>query len=127
MLVPEIRGRADDEGIARARTPVAAPDAARTRRGARLDGHARAQDRRREGRQFSPADRPQHRPDGGYGGTTSFDLPLTRADIADFLGLTIETVSRQLTKLRTEGVIRIENNRHVTVDDITRLEARSGR
>ena len=60
------------------------------------------------------------------GGTTSFDLPLTRADIADFLGLTIETVSRQLTKLRTEGVIRIENNRHVAVDDITRLEARSG-
>lgn len=60
------------------------------------------------------------------GGTTSFDLPLTRADIADFLGLTIETVSRQLTKLRAEGVIRIENNRHVAVDDITRLEARSG-
>jgi CRP/FNR family transcriptional regulator len=60
------------------------------------------------------------------GGATSFDLPLTRADIADFLGLTIETVSRQLTKLRTEGVIRIENNRHVAVDDITRLEARSG-
>ena len=60
------------------------------------------------------------------GGTTSFDLPLTRADIADFLGLTIETVSRQLTKLRAEGVIRIEHNRHVAVDDITRLEARSG-
>jgi CRP/FNR family transcriptional regulator, anaerobic regulatory protein len=60
------------------------------------------------------------------GATARFDLPLTRADIADFLGLTIETVSRQLTKLRTEGVIRIENNRHVSVDDITRLEARSG-
>lgn len=57
--------------------------------------------------------------------TAVFDLPLTRADIADFLGLTIETVSRQLTKLRADGVIRIENNRHVTVESMARLEARS--
>ncbi|MEX0405003.1 Crp/Fnr family transcriptional regulator [Aquibium sp. LZ166] len=56
----------------------------------------------------------------------SFDLPLTRADIADFLGLTIETVSRQLTRLRADGVIRIENNRHVVIDHMARLEARSG-
>jgi CRP/FNR family transcriptional regulator len=58
--------------------------------------------------------------------SATFDLPLTRADIADFLGLTIETVSRQLTRLRTDGVIRIENNRHVTVDSLSRLERRSG-
>jgi CRP/FNR family transcriptional regulator len=58
--------------------------------------------------------------------STSFDLPLTRADIADFLGLTIETVSRQLTRLRAEGVIRIENNRHVTVESLSRLARRSG-
>lgn len=58
--------------------------------------------------------------------TVSFDLPLTRADIADFLGLTIETISRQLTKLRTEAVIRIDNNRTVTVASMTRLENRSG-
>ncbi|GLQ76692.1 transcriptional regulator [Mesorhizobium huakuii] len=57
---------------------------------------------------------------------TSFELPLTRADIADFLGLTIETVSRQLTRLRTDGLIRIENNRHVTVTSLTRLAGRSG-
>jgi CRP/FNR family transcriptional regulator len=56
----------------------------------------------------------------------SFDLPLTRADIADFLGLTIETVSRQLTRLRTEGVIAIEHNRRVSVANMARLEARSG-
>lgn len=56
----------------------------------------------------------------------SFDLPLTRADIADYLGLTIETVSRQLTKLRSEGVIQIENNRHVTVENMARLERRAG-
>ena len=53
--------------------------------------------------------------------TSTFDLPLSRADIADFLGLTIETVSRQFTKLRKENVIRIENNRHVTVPDMDRL------
>lgn len=57
---------------------------------------------------------------------SSFDLPLSRADIADFLGLTIETVSRQMTKLRKEGVIHIENNRHVTVPDLDRLNYAAG-
>ncbi|MEI9412226.1 Crp/Fnr family transcriptional regulator [Mesorhizobium salmacidum] len=59
-------------------------------------------------------------------GSATFDLPLTRADIADFLGLTIETVSRQLTRLRADGVIRIENNRHVFVENMNRLKQRSG-
>ncbi|NNE22499.1 MAG: Crp/Fnr family transcriptional regulator [Rhizobiales bacterium] len=54
-------------------------------------------------------------------GGCSFDLPLTRADIADFLGLTIETVSRQLTKLRQQNIITIANNRHITVPDINLL------
>lgn len=58
-------------------------------------------------------------------GAVVFDLPLTRSDIADFLGLTIETVSRQLTKLRKDGVIQIENNRHVTVPDVGRLAHRA--
>ena len=58
--------------------------------------------------------------------SAAFDLPLTRADIADFLGLTIETVSRQLTKLRADKVISIENNRRVIVDNLARLVARSG-
>lgn len=56
----------------------------------------------------------------------SFDLPLTRSDIADFLGLTIETVSRHLTRLRADGVIVIEHSRHVIVPDLLRLELRSG-
>ncbi|MBO6727644.1 MAG: Crp/Fnr family transcriptional regulator [Rhizobiaceae bacterium] len=59
-------------------------------------------------------------------GPTEFDLPLSRADIADYLGLTIETVSRQLTKLRSDGVIDIRNNRHITVANLARLETRSG-
>lgn len=56
----------------------------------------------------------------------AFDLPLSRADIADFLGLTIETVSRQMTKLRKENVIVIENNRHVIVPDANRLRVAAG-
>ncbi|MEO9340388.1 Crp/Fnr family transcriptional regulator [Mesorhizobium sp. SB112] len=58
--------------------------------------------------------------------SAAFDLPLSRSEIADFLGLTIETVSRQLTRLRGDTVIRIENNRHVVVDDLRRLALRAG-
>jgi len=58
--------------------------------------------------------------------TATFDLPLTRADIADFLGLTIETVSRQITRLRAEGIIQVENNRHLTIPSLERLERRAG-
>ncbi|MFC5386226.1 Crp/Fnr family transcriptional regulator [Aquamicrobium segne] len=56
----------------------------------------------------------------------TFDLPLTRADIADFLGLTIETVSRQLTRLRTDKIISIKNNRCITVPNLERLATRAG-
>lgn len=56
----------------------------------------------------------------------SFDLPLTRADIADFLGLTLETVSRQLTQLRKDRVIEISNYRQIAVPDLRRLQARCG-
>ncbi|MBC7281264.1 Crp/Fnr family transcriptional regulator [Hoeflea sp.] len=57
--------------------------------------------------------------------SASFELPLTRSDIADFLGLTIETVSRQMTKLRKDGVILIRNNRHMEVPDVARLAERA--
>lgn len=59
-------------------------------------------------------------------GNVIFDLPLTRADIADFLGLTVETVSRQITKLRTDKVVEISNNRHVIIPDLARLALRCG-
>ena len=58
--------------------------------------------------------------------SAQFDLPLTRLDIADFLGLTIETVSRQITKLRQLGVVIITNNRHIEVPDLERLESLCG-
>lgn len=40
-------------------------------------------------------------------------LPMTRADIADYLGLTVETVSRCFTKLRTQGAIATDDPQHV--------------
>ena len=55
-----------------------------------------------------------------------FDLPLSRADMADFLGLTIETVSRQITRLKTDDLIDVEQNRTITVPSVSRLEAASG-
>lgn len=67
---------------------------------------------------------PSH--DAAESNYAQFDLPLTRADIADFLGLTIETVSRQLTKLRKSGALEIEANRHLTIPDMAALKEISG-
>jgi DNA-binding transcriptional regulator LsrR (DeoR family) len=44
-------------------------------------------------------------------------LPMSRLDIADYLGLTIETVSRTLTQLRMEGVIHTTTAHIVEVAD----------
>jgi CRP/FNR family transcriptional regulator len=50
-------------------------------------------------------------------GTLRFDLPLSRQDIADLLGLTIETVSRQITHLRERGIIETPGRRGIVVLD----------
>lgn len=39
---------------------------------------------------------------------TSFILPMTRTDIGNFLGLTVETVSRLLTRFQKDGLIKVE-------------------
>jgi len=52
-----------------------------------------------------------------------FELPMTRADIGDFLGLTIETVSRTFTKLRTLGLIRLPQSNRVELVDLDQLES----
>ncbi|MEM1315433.1 MAG: Crp/Fnr family transcriptional regulator [Pseudomonadota bacterium] len=43
------------------------------------------------------------------------ELPLTREDMADFLGLTIETVSRQIGALKKDGLIQLVDARHLHV------------
>ena len=53
-------------------------------------------------------------------------LPITRADIADYLGLTIETVSRQLSKLRRDDLIAFTGVRDVDVLDFPGLRSVSG-
>ncbi|MFA5949683.1 MAG: helix-turn-helix domain-containing protein [Hyphomicrobium sp.] len=53
-------------------------------------------------------------------------LPMRRSDIADFLGLTIETVSRTFTKLRMMRVIEIMHGTEVHVLDVARLEQLAG-
>lgn len=53
----------------------------------------------------------------------TFTLPLTRSEIGDFLGLTIETVSRQMTKLKGLGVIELDGLRSIVVPDMARLGA----
>ena len=52
-------------------------------------------------------------------------LPMSRADIADFLGLTIETVSRCFTALRKSGIIALDGSQTVILLDDAALRAQS--
>lgn len=45
----------------------------------------------------------------------TIDLPMNRSEIADYLGLSLETVSRQFTKLKSSGHIRIAHNNTITI------------
>ena len=57
-------------------------------------------------------------PDGDH-----VDLPMSRTDIADYLGLTIETVSRSLTQLERQGIIGLPaHRRSIVLRDKRELE-----
>lgn len=55
-------------------------------------------------------------------GRSHVELPMNRADIADYLGLTTETVCRQLTQHRRDGTIAI-NGTKITIANRRMLEA----
>jgi len=48
-------------------------------------------------------------------GASEVDLPMSRQDIADYLGLTIETVSRMMTQLENSGAIAVPTSRHIVL------------
>ena len=52
----------------------------------------------------------------------SFELPLDRQQMGDVLGLTIETVSRQLSLLKADGIINLPDRRTVAIQDRVRLQ-----
>ena len=54
------------------------------------------------------------------------DLPVSRQQIADVLGLTIETVSRQFTRLKADGVIDLPSRREVVILDRRALKTEAG-
>jgi CRP/FNR family transcriptional regulator len=60
-------------------------------------------------------------------GACDFMLPMSRRDIGDSLGLTIETVSRQLTELREAGLVATEGRSKFAINDVAALARIAGR
>jgi len=58
----------------------------------------------------------------GKDGEATIDIPMTRNDIGDYLGLTIETVSRTLTKLRQDWLIALPTPDRIKIRDRDQLE-----
>lgn len=57
------------------------------------------------------------------GGKSVLDLAMPRHDIADYLGLTLETVSRMFAELKVMGMIKLESSRRVHLLDTGKLKA----
>jgi CRP/FNR family nitrogen fixation transcriptional regulator len=55
----------------------------------------------------------------------ALELPMGRRDIADYLGLTIETISRMFTRFQQTGVIELQSSRRIGLRDIDHLTALS--
>jgi CRP/FNR family transcriptional regulator len=65
-------------------------------------------------RQMSPA------------GHARFELALSRTDMGNYLGLTVETISRQLSALKRDGLMSIERKSLITVFDMRKLANAAG-
>lgn len=57
---------------------------------------------------------------------TEYSLPLTREEIANFLGLTMETISRQLSAMKKDGIVEFEGRRSFVIKDLAALHEASG-
>jgi CRP/FNR family nitrogen fixation transcriptional regulator len=55
----------------------------------------------------------------------SLEIPMSRNDIADYLGLTIETVCRVLSALKRDSLIAVPTPHHIELRDRDALEAMS--
>ncbi len=64
--------------------------------------------------------------DGIDGKQPALALPLIREEIADYLGLTLETVSRQFSALKSAGVLEFSDRKHFRVLDEQALAVASG-
>ncbi|MDG1472107.1 MAG: helix-turn-helix domain-containing protein [Ascidiaceihabitans sp.] len=53
-------------------------------------------------------------------------LPLTREAMADYMGLTLETVSRQFSGLRKDGLIEMDGKRSIIIPNVSALQAEAG-
>lgn len=62
----------------------------------------------------------------GHAAPVSFDLPMTRLDMADYLGLTIETVCRAVTKLKQAGLVSMEGRHKVFLHNPAELSRFAG-
>jgi CRP/FNR family transcriptional regulator len=58
--------------------------------------------------------------------TQKIELHMTRDQIANYLGLTLETVSRQFSALKKEGIIDFSDRRHFVVKDLPALRDETG-
>ena len=55
----------------------------------------------------------------------AFELPLSRRDLADYLALNPDTLSRIFSRLKTSGLVTTINRRHMLVTDFAKLSALS--
>ncbi len=63
---------------------------------------------------------------GGEADAEAFELPFGRQQIADILGLTIETTCRQLTRMRSDGLLDLPSRRTVVIHDRRAMERIAG-
>jgi CRP/FNR family nitrogen fixation transcriptional regulator len=66
---------------------------------------------------FQLAER-QDAQDGG-----SIEVPMGRQDIADYLGLTIETVCREITNLKRQRILSVPDRHHLVIRNMEALQA----